>query len=113
MSFAILGYGRFGRAFGTLLSQAGMPFKAYDPTAEIPAGVGAASATEAIRGASWVVLAMPIARMEAALQEIRKRRAVGRAMVAEEPMPKLVGPDPSADAVIPAHRVTKAPVGMG
>ena len=28
-------------------------------------------------------------------------------------MPKLVGPDPSADAVIPAHRGAKATVGMG
>jgi len=71
MSFAILGYGRFGRAFGTLLAQAGLAFKAYDPIAEIPDELRATSAVDAVRGARWVVLAMPISRMESALNEIR------------------------------------------
>jgi len=71
MSFAILGYGRFGRAFGSLLAQVGLDFKAYDPVAEVPEAVKAANALEAVRDAKWVVLAMPIARMESALKEIR------------------------------------------
>lgn len=70
MSFAILGYGRFGRAFGNLLAQAGQRFKAYDPVAEIPAELRAASPREAVQGARWVVLAMPIPRLESALREV-------------------------------------------
>ena len=49
----------------------------------------------------------------AALPEFRERRAAAGSMVVEAPMPKLIRPDASANAVIPAHCGTKAPVGMG
>ena len=71
MSIAILGYGRFGRAFGTLLQQSGLTFKAYDPSAEIAAEHAAASPEVAVRDAQWIVLAMPIPRMKEALTELR------------------------------------------
>jgi prephenate dehydrogenase len=71
MTVAILGYGRFGRALGSLLLQKGQFFRAYDPTAEIPAGQAAATAQEAIQGAEWVVLAMPVPRMEESLKALR------------------------------------------
>jgi len=71
MTFAILGYGRFGRAFGELLAQAGIPFKAYDPGVEIAPDLKAASVAEAVQSARWIVLAMPVARLESVLQEIR------------------------------------------
>jgi prephenate dehydrogenase len=69
--FAILGYGRFGRALGTLLVQAGFHYKAYDPSAEIPPEHRAASPAEAVQEARWVVLAMPVPRLGDAIQEIR------------------------------------------
>lgn len=71
MTIAILGYGRFGRALGSLLLESGRSYRAYDPAAEIPADCAAASAEAAVRGADWVVLAMPVPRMEAALRSLR------------------------------------------
>ena len=71
MTIAILGYGRFGRALGSLILQNGQRFRAYDPCAEIPAEYGATSAEMAVKGAEWVVLAMPVARMEASLKALR------------------------------------------
>jgi len=71
MTIAILGYGRFGRALGDLLLQNGQRFRAYDPGVEIPAEHGAASAEAAVEGAEWVVLAMPVPRMAAALRALR------------------------------------------
>ena len=71
MTIAILGYGRFGRALGSLLLRSNQRFRAYDPCAEIPAEYGAASAEEAVEGAEWVVLAMPVPRMEESLKALR------------------------------------------
>ncbi|HWQ08330.1 MAG TPA: prephenate dehydrogenase/arogenate dehydrogenase family protein, partial [Holophaga sp.] len=70
MTVAILGYGRFGRALGQLLHQSGQRFVAYDPQAEIAADHAAGTPEEAVAGASWVVLAMPVPRMEASLQAL-------------------------------------------
>lgn len=71
MTIAILGYGRFGRALGNLLSQFGQSYRAYDPCAEVPAEFAADSAEAALNGAQWVILAMPVPRMEASLRAIR------------------------------------------
>jgi prephenate dehydrogenase len=71
MTIAILGYGRFGRALGSLLLRKGQTFRAYDPGVEIPAALAAGSAQAAVQGAEWVVLAMPVPRMEEALRALR------------------------------------------
>ncbi|MFC4525262.1 prephenate dehydrogenase [Dyella halodurans] len=71
MSFALLGYGRFGQAFANLLRRAGHRLQVFDPAAEVPAPLAAASAAAAIAEASWVVLAMPVPRLESALRELR------------------------------------------
>jgi prephenate dehydrogenase len=68
---AILGYGRFGRALGGLLADAGIPHRGYDPTAEVPPEHRAASLPELVRGASFVVVAVPVARMRSALVDLR------------------------------------------
>jgi prephenate dehydrogenase len=69
---AILGYGRFGRALGGLLSEAGIPHLAHDPQqAEIPAEHRAASIHDLVRTAAFVVVAVPVARMRAALMDLR------------------------------------------
>ena len=51
----LAGYGRFGRALGQLLSDAGVPYRAYDPDSDVPAPLRAASMQELARGAAFVV----------------------------------------------------------
>lgn len=71
MTIAILGYGRFGRAFAERLQQGGHKVRAYDPAQKPTGSIAAASAVEAIEEAQWVVLAMPVPAMASALAEIR------------------------------------------
>ncbi|MDE3073205.1 MAG: prephenate dehydrogenase [Pseudomonadota bacterium] len=81
MSFAILGFGRFGRAFSELLLQAGRDVRAHDPHVVVPAGLAAASALAAVDGARWIVLAMPIPHMRAALEAIRPHLHAGQTVI--------------------------------
>jgi prephenate dehydrogenase len=69
--FAILGYGRFGGALAQLLQQAGYAVRVFDPAAQPPDALAAASPAAAIRDADWVVLAMPVPRMQDALRQVR------------------------------------------
>ncbi|MGH7296793.1 MAG: prephenate dehydrogenase/arogenate dehydrogenase family protein, partial [Polyangiaceae bacterium] len=83
MSVAILGYGRFGRALGQLLAEAGVPHRAYDAVTEgIPqefradslrdlvSGPGPAGGTAASRP-GFVVVAVPVPRIRASLNDLR------------------------------------------
>jgi prephenate dehydrogenase len=45
---ALVGYGRFGRALGSLLVESGMDYRALDPLAEVPEPHRAASLRELI-----------------------------------------------------------------
>jgi prephenate dehydrogenase len=67
---AILGYGRFGRALGGLLSEAGIPHRAHDPLAEVPAEYRADSLRDLVEAASFVVVAVPVTRMRGALRDL-------------------------------------------
>jgi prephenate dehydrogenase len=69
---AILGYGRFGRALGGLLAEAGIPHRAHDPLvgAGVPAEYRADSLRSLVSGATHVVVAVPVSRMEAALRDL-------------------------------------------
>ncbi len=71
MNFALLGYGRFGQAFAQLLQQAGHRVRVYDPQADLPEALAVSSTAAAVADASWVVLAMPVPGMHAALLELR------------------------------------------
>ncbi|MGA0587627.1 prephenate dehydrogenase/arogenate dehydrogenase family protein [Dyella sp. KRB-257] len=73
MSFAILGHGRFGQALAALLREAGHAVRAWDPHADVPPDYVADSIDAALEGASWVVLAMPVPQMDAALRALRPR----------------------------------------
>lgn len=64
---AILGYGRFGRALGHLAQEAGLEVAAYDPTAEVPDALAAASPARLASEAFNVVVAVPTAETESAL----------------------------------------------
>ncbi len=68
---ALLGYGRFGRSLGQLVSDAGIAHRAYDPMAQVPAEHRAGSLAELVAGATFVVVAVPVARMRAALVDLR------------------------------------------
>jgi len=81
MSFAILGFGRFGRAFTELLVHAGRDVRAHDPNVAVPAGLAAASAVAAVDGAQWIVLAMPVPHMRGALEALRPYLHAGQTVI--------------------------------
>jgi len=68
---ALLGYGRFGRSLGQLLADGGVAHRAYDPQADVPAEYRAGSLQDLAKGATFVVLAVPVPRMRAALVDLR------------------------------------------
>lgn len=68
---AILGYGRFGRALGQLLADAGVAHRAYDPFIDVPAEARAESLRDLVQGASLVAIAVPVPRIRTALQDLR------------------------------------------
>jgi prephenate dehydrogenase len=68
---AILGYGRFGRALGGLLAEAGIAHRAFDPGADVPAEYRAQSLHDLVKTAAFVVVAVPVTRMRAALTDLR------------------------------------------
>jgi prephenate dehydrogenase len=70
-SVALLGYGRFGRALGQLLAEAGIAHRAYDEHAEVPREYRATSLADLAKGAAFVIVAVPVPRMRSALLELR------------------------------------------
>lgn len=71
MKIALLGYGRFGRAFTDLLMRAGHAVRVWDALAAAPPTLAASSLAAAVEDAHWIVLAMPVPHMGAALRELR------------------------------------------
>ena len=71
MRIGILGYGRFGRALSTLLSEAGHTYRAWDPVADIPAEHRASSLRELSETQAVLVLAVPIQALDAVLKDLR------------------------------------------
>ncbi|MBV9945552.1 MAG: prephenate dehydrogenase/arogenate dehydrogenase family protein [Myxococcales bacterium] len=67
---AILGYGRFGRALGQLLAEGGVRHRAYDPRADVPDEHRASSLADLVQGATFVVVAVPVAVMRPALRDL-------------------------------------------
>lgn len=79
--FALLGYGRFGRAFADMLHAAGHDLRVYDPQAEVPAAFAAPSLAAAVEGADWIVLAMPVPFVHDALLDLRPHLQPGQAVI--------------------------------
>jgi prephenate dehydrogenase len=71
VSVAVLGYGRFGRALGQLFAEAGIAHRAHDPYTDVPPDHRAESLRELAAGSAFVLLAVPVARMRAALVDLR------------------------------------------
>lgn len=77
---ALFGYGRFGQAFATLLRAAGHRVHVVDPVAAVPAELAGTTAA-ALADAAWVVLAMPLRHMRAALLELRPQLTAQHAVI--------------------------------
>jgi len=71
MGIGILGHGRFGRALGALLLEAGHGYRAWDPIAEIPAEHRVAGPRDLIDGSEVLVLAMPVPALSSVLVGLR------------------------------------------
>ena len=67
---AFLGYGRFGRALAERFLEAGIAIRALDGRAAVPREIEARSIPDLLRGATHVIVAVPVARIEAALLEL-------------------------------------------
>ncbi|GLH74336.1 hypothetical protein GETHLI_28380 [Geothrix limicola] len=78
MRIGILGYGRFGRALGALLREAGHAYRAWDPAVEVPGELRAGSRADLVDGADTLVLAMPVPALGATLKELRPRLRPGQ-----------------------------------
>jgi prephenate dehydrogenase len=70
MNVGIVGYGRFGRALGGLLEEAGVPYRALDPAADIPEPHRSPSLSALIPEATHLVVAVPVAFMREVLQQM-------------------------------------------
>jgi len=71
MRIGILGYGRFGRALGALLLEAGHAYQAWDPVTEIPLEHRAASPRGLVEANEVLVLAVPLQALASVLQGLR------------------------------------------
>lgn len=71
MHIALVGYGGFGRALGSLMDAAGLSWRALDPAADVPEAHRAASLADLVFIAEVVVLAVPVPSLRAALEALR------------------------------------------
>lgn len=78
MVVALLGFGRFGRALGSLLGDAGISYRALDPRAAVPIAARATTLSELVSGASFVVLAVPVPSTREALESLRPHLSPGQ-----------------------------------
>lgn len=74
-TIAFLGYGRFGAALAGLFRDAGHLIRAFDPQAGVPVEERASSPEDLVRGASHVVVAVPVPSLGDALAELRPHLA--------------------------------------
>jgi prephenate dehydrogenase len=83
---AILGYGRFGRALGGLLAEAGVSHRAYDPIAEVPEEFRADSLRELAAAQpgfeapapEFVVVSVPVPRIRSVLLDLKPHLQLGQ-----------------------------------
>jgi len=101
MVVALLGFGRFGRALGSLLSEARVAYRALDPAVTVPEAVRAPALPELIDGASLVVLAVPVPRTREALESVRPH--LGRDQVVLDVGSVKVHPYGDLEAVLGAE----------
>lgn len=69
----LLGHGRFGAAFASLLGQRGFDWMAWDAAAALPDGHAVASLDALAARSDLIVLCVPLDAFEAALRDLRPR----------------------------------------
>lgn len=69
-TIGLLGFGRFARAFATLLDTAGIPSVAFDPAGSVGEPRLVASPHDVARRAHTILLCVPVPEIEGALREI-------------------------------------------
>jgi prephenate dehydrogenase len=67
----VIGYGRFGAALCGLLEEAGLPVRAWDPSAPVPPERSGGTLDELVEDARFVVLAVPVSQIRPVLSRIR------------------------------------------
>ncbi|AKQ64152.1 Prephenate and/or arogenate dehydrogenase [Myxococcus hansupus] len=71
-SIALLGYGRFGRALSGLFVDAGISHRVFDPGQDdVPSALRAPALAQAVEGATFVILSMPVSAMRSVLEALR------------------------------------------
>jgi len=70
MPIGILGYGKFGKALGGLMEEAGLAYRALDPRAAVPAERCARNLDDLVAGAEFLVLAVPVPALPQALDAV-------------------------------------------
>jgi prephenate dehydrogenase len=70
-SVALLGYGRFGSALGSLFQSAGIEVRAFDPWAEVPEAIRTESPAALCQGAELIALSIPVRAIGSALRALR------------------------------------------
>ena len=71
MRIALVGYGSFGRALGSVMTHAGMDYRAMDPTADVPEPHRGSSLPELLADAELVVLSVPVPALRSVLENLR------------------------------------------
>ena len=71
MRIGILGYGRFGRALGSLLREAGHGYRAWDPVVEVPGEHRTTGFHDLVDGHEALVLAVPIPALGGLITTLR------------------------------------------
>lgn len=98
MRVGIVGYGRFGRAFGGLLQEAGVAHRAHDPWADVPEDVRASSPAEIAATSDLVVVAVPVGAVRSSLEELRPHLHPSHTVIDVGSV--KVGPAESLEAVL-------------
>lgn len=71
MRIGIVGHGRFGRALGALLHEAGHAYRAWDPAVEVPPAHRASGLGDLAEGSEALALAVPVAVLDPTLADLR------------------------------------------
>ncbi|MDI1433624.1 prephenate dehydrogenase/arogenate dehydrogenase family protein [Polyangium sorediatum] len=78
---ALLGYGRFGAAMASLLRDADVDVRAFDPRSPVPDEMRVASIPELVRDRDFVIVAVPVTAMPRAFAAMRPLLAPSQIVV--------------------------------
>ncbi len=80
-SIGLIGHGRFGAAFAALLAEHGHAWLALDARAAVPEAHRARDLADLAARSQWLVLAVPVPRIEETLQALRPHLHAGHVVI--------------------------------